>query len=86
MVRPLVGNVQACADPIELANADGTVQRGRQKDFQGVGWGVGMGLTIGDDPVLDRRKDQPGVPMALILKRDVPGGGNAGLPAKDGGT
>ena len=86
MAGALVGDAQACTNPIELGDAHGAGQFGFQQDREGVRWGVGMGLAIGDDPVLDRRKHQPGVPMALVLKDGVSIRGKAGLPAKGGGA
>ena len=85
MARALVGDAQARANGVQAGNADRAVQFGRQDTFEGVGRGVGMGLAIGDDPVLDRWRHQPCVAMALLLKDGVPGGAKAGLPAKGGG-
>ena len=85
MARALVGDAQARTDDVQAGNTDRAVEFGRQKEFKGVGRGVGMGLAIGRDPVLNRRRYQPGVAMALLLKDGVPGGAKAGLPAKGGG-
>ena len=42
MARALVGDAQARTDDVQAGNADRAVQFGRQKDFEGVGRGVGI--------------------------------------------
>ena len=85
MAGALVGDAQARTDDVQAGNADRAVQFGRQDTFEDVRWCVGMGLAVGDDPVRNGRRYQPGVAMALLLKDGVPGGAKAGLPAKGGG-
>ena len=85
MAGPLIGDAQGGADAIELGEADGAVHLPLEQGLKGMGRGVGMGLAIGHNPVLDGLRHQPGMAMALLLKDGVPIGDKAGLPAKGGG-
>ena len=42
MAGPLVGDVETCADPIELGDAHGAVHFGRQDGLERMRWGMGI--------------------------------------------